>query len=114
MRLLVESYNNYFNSICYTQTIICLIQQNFFFHLIMNFVDTADDIKSMRELPITEPKKSNQIKDSLLKMMPKRILQQILITDARDCFHISLVASDRIWVSDYDNNRTQLVKLCLK
>lgn len=59
MWLLVEFYNNYFNSICYIQIIYMFDLVKFFFYLIMNFVDIVDDIKLMREFLIIELKKSN-------------------------------------------------------
>eukprot|EP00105_Crassostrea_gigas_P040688 XP_019924836.1 PREDICTED: uncharacterized protein LOC105333183 [Crassostrea gigas] len=73
------------------------------------FVDlnpaTADVMESLSEIPTTGTEKPQQGNQCLLKLMsPPELLHSLTVTDVDGCYHISCVTSDRVWVSDDDDN----------
>uniref|UniRef100_K1P6X0 Tripartite motif-containing protein 3 n=1 Tax=Magallana gigas TaxID=29159 RepID=K1P6X0_MAGGI len=73
------------------------------------FVDlnpaTAEVMESLSEIPTTGTEKPQQGNQCLLKLMsPPELLPSLTVTGVRRCLHISCVTSDRVWVSDHENN----------
>nr|XP_034319601.1 uncharacterized protein LOC117687359 [Crassostrea gigas] len=68
--------------------------------------DTADVMmESLNEIPTTGTEKSQQGNKCLLKLMsPPEVLNSFTVTGVDHCAHISCVTSDRVWVSDWNNN----------
>nr|XP_034319909.1 uncharacterized protein LOC105330123 [Crassostrea gigas] len=66
---------------------------------------TADVMESLSEIPTTGTEKPQQGNQCLLKLMsPPELLPSLTVTGVDGCCHISCVTSDRVWVSDRENN----------
>eukprot|EP00105_Crassostrea_gigas_P037008 XP_019921156.1 PREDICTED: uncharacterized protein LOC105324523 [Crassostrea gigas] len=66
---------------------------------------TAEVMESLSEIPTTGTEKPQQGNQCLLKLMsPPELLPSLTVTGVRRCLHISCVTSDRVWVSDHENN----------
>ncbi|XP_052692736.1 uncharacterized protein LOC128171011 [Crassostrea angulata] len=65
---------------------------------------TADVMESLSEIPTTWTEKPQQGNQCLLKLMsPPELLPSLTVTGVYECYHISCVTSDRVWVSDRNN-----------
>ncbi|XP_065931668.1 uncharacterized protein [Magallana gigas] len=66
---------------------------------------TADVMESLSKIPTTGTEKPQQGNQCLLKLMsPPKLLHSLTVTGVGGCFHISCVRSDRVWVSDDEDN----------
>ncbi|XP_065943795.1 uncharacterized protein [Magallana gigas] len=66
---------------------------------------TADVMESLSEIPTPGTEKPQQGNQCLLKLMsPPELLPSLTVTGVDCCYHISCVTSDRVWVSDDENN----------
>nr|XP_034319946.1 uncharacterized protein LOC109620627 isoform X2 [Crassostrea gigas] len=66
---------------------------------------TADVMESLSEIPTTGTEKPQQGNQCLLKLMyPPELLHSLTVTCVHCCSHISCVTSDRVWVSDDEDN----------
>ncbi|XP_052693745.1 uncharacterized protein LOC128172016 [Crassostrea angulata] len=66
---------------------------------------TADVMESLSEIPTPGTEKPQQGNQCLLKLMsPPELLPSLTLTGVGDCYHIFCVTSDRVWVSDRENN----------
>uniref|UniRef100_K1QNS7 Tripartite motif-containing protein 2 n=1 Tax=Magallana gigas TaxID=29159 RepID=K1QNS7_MAGGI len=66
---------------------------------------TADVMESLSEIPTTGTEKPQQGNQCLLKLMsPPELLPSLTVTGVDGCCHISCVTSDRVWVSDDEDN----------
>eukprot|EP00105_Crassostrea_gigas_P038721 XP_019922869.1 PREDICTED: uncharacterized protein LOC109618788 [Crassostrea gigas] len=66
---------------------------------------TADVMESLSEILTTGTEKPQQGNQCLLKLMsPPKLLHSLTVTGVGGCFHISCVTSDRVWVSDDEDN----------
>nr|XP_034319813.1 uncharacterized protein LOC109619606 isoform X1 [Crassostrea gigas]XP_034319814.1 uncharacterized protein LOC109619606 isoform X1 [Crassostrea gigas]XP_034319815.1 uncharacterized protein LOC109619606 isoform X1 [Crassostrea gigas]XP_034319816.1 uncharacterized protein LOC109619606 isoform X1 [Crassostrea gigas]XP_034319817.1 uncharacterized protein LOC109619606 isoform X1 [Crassostrea gigas]XP_034319818.1 uncharacterized protein LOC109619606 isoform X1 [Crassostrea gigas]XP_034319819.1 un len=66
---------------------------------------TADVMESLSKIPTTGTEKPQQGNQCLLKLMsPPKLLHSLTVTGVGGCFHISCVTSDRVWVSDDEDN----------
>lgn len=73
------------------------------------FVDlhqaTADVMESHSAIPNTGIEEPHQGNQCLLKLLsPPELLYCFIVTGVDGCYHISCVTSDRVWVSDDENN----------
>nr|XP_034322691.1 uncharacterized protein LOC105323939 [Crassostrea gigas] len=65
---------------------------------------TADVMESLSEIPTTGTEKTQQGNQCLLKLMsPPELLHSLTVTGVDECYHISCVTSDRVWVSGRNN-----------
>ncbi|XP_065939203.1 uncharacterized protein [Magallana gigas] len=68
-------------------------------------LNKEDVMESLSAIQITERGNRRVGNQCLLKLMSSAKLHQSLtVTGVRGCYHISCVTSDRVWVSDYENN----------
>nr|XP_034319871.1 uncharacterized protein LOC105336432 isoform X2 [Crassostrea gigas] len=66
---------------------------------------TADVMESLSEIPTTVTEKPQQGNQCLLKLMsPPELLPSFTVTGVDECYHISCMTSDRVWVSDRYGN----------
>eukprot|EP00105_Crassostrea_gigas_P039435 XP_019923583.1 PREDICTED: uncharacterized protein LOC105330123 [Crassostrea gigas] len=66
---------------------------------------TADVMESLSEIPTTGTETPQQGNQCLLKLMsPPELHPSLTLTGVDRCYHISCVTSDRVWVSDRENN----------
>uniref|UniRef100_K1Q2B4 Tripartite motif-containing protein 2 n=1 Tax=Magallana gigas TaxID=29159 RepID=K1Q2B4_MAGGI len=65
---------------------------------------TADAIESLNVVPTNDTEKPQQDNECLLQLMSHpKILYSFTVTDVESCGHISLVASDQVWINDRNN-----------
>eukprot|EP00105_Crassostrea_gigas_P036967 XP_019921115.1 PREDICTED: uncharacterized protein LOC109618237 [Crassostrea gigas] len=67
--------------------------------------DQSRVLESLSGIPTPETEKPQQGNQCLLKLMsPPELLHSLTVTGVDRCLHISCVTSDRVWVSDDENN----------
>nr|XP_034309358.1 uncharacterized protein LOC105323482 [Crassostrea gigas] len=67
--------------------------------------DQSRVMESLSGIPTPGTEKPQQGNQCLLKLMsPPELLHSLTVTGVRRCLHISCVTSDRVWVSDNENN----------
>lgn len=66
---------------------------------------TADVVEALSEIPTPELEIQHQRNECLLKLMlPPKLIDFFNVTDVRRCYHISLLTSEQVWVSDDRSN----------